>query len=77
MSVRPERRRARARLIQSIVTGCDRQISLLESLAFSAMNGTAGSAETHGRVLEVQQRMGKVVAAAVRQVERFADHPPR
>jgi hypothetical protein len=61
--------------IQSIVTGCDRQISLLESLAFNAMNANTSSAATHRRGLEVQERMGQVVAAAVDHIETFADRP--
>jgi hypothetical protein len=60
--------------IQSIVTGCDRQISLLESDAMSAMNNSDTEATVaHGIVLDVQDRIDKVVSHAVQQIEDSVD----
>lgn len=58
--------------IQSIITGCDRQISLLESAAFEAMNRAADPMEARDAVLELQQRMDEVVGNAVERIERYA-----
>jgi hypothetical protein len=59
--------------IQSIITGCDRQISLLESAALHAINCDAGAAGTRDTVLDAQRRMDQVVASAVRRIERYSD----
>jgi hypothetical protein len=58
--------------IQTVITGCDRQISLLESDAFAALNGKLDSAD-HASVLEAQARIDRVVSHAVEEIERFAD----
>jgi hypothetical protein len=62
--------------VQSIITGCDRQISLLESAAFNAINHDADAIATRDTVLDVQRRMDQVVASAVRRIERYADPGP-
>lgn len=60
--------------VQTIVTGCDRQISLLESDALAALNNSqCGVADTHYIVIEVQERMSTVVALAVKQIEDYVD----
>jgi hypothetical protein len=60
--------------VQTIVTGCDRQISLLESDALAALNNSQfGVTDTHHIVLEVQERMSAVVADAVDMVQRYVD----
>jgi len=60
--------------VQTIVTGCDRQISLLESDALVAMNNKQFPVrETHELVLEVQRQMNAVVARAVKQIEDYVD----
>jgi len=59
--------------VQTIVTGCDRQISLLDSDALVALNSDLGVRETHQIVLEVQQRMNAVVATAAEQIEHYVD----
>lgn len=59
--------------IQTAVTGCDRQISLLETAAIDAVNHCDDRQTAHERVLDVQQRMDQVVANAVWRIERFAD----
>jgi hypothetical protein len=59
--------------VQSIVTGCDRQISLLESYALSVMNSGVGQPATHELVLEVQDRMDTVVQGAVKLMQRYAE----
>jgi hypothetical protein len=60
--------------VQTIVTGCDRQISLLESDALAALNNSqCGVADTHHIVIEVQERMSTVVALAVKQIEDYVD----
>ncbi|MDX6717901.1 MAG: hypothetical protein QOJ63_155 [Solirubrobacteraceae bacterium] len=60
--------------IQSIITGCDRQISLLESAAFDAVNRGGDAAEARDAVLDLQRRMDQVVGNAVRRIERYAVH---
>jgi hypothetical protein len=56
--------------IQSIVTGCDRQISLLESDAFAALNNAAiPRDQAHELALEDQGRIDTVVAAAVQRIK--------
>ena len=60
--------------VQTIVTGCDRQISLLESDALAALNNAqCGVVDTHHIVIEVQERMSTVVALAVKQIEDYVD----
>jgi hypothetical protein len=60
--------------VQTIVTGCDRQISLLESDALAALNNSqCGVVDTHHIVIEVQERMSTVVALAVKQIEDYVD----
>jgi hypothetical protein len=58
--------------IQSIVTGCDRQISLLESAAFAALHHDAAG-DGQRFALEAQLRIDGVVDQAVRRIEQFAD----
>jgi hypothetical protein len=60
--------------VQTIVTGCDRQISLLESDALAALNNPDFAVgDTHKVVLEVQERIGGVVANAAEQIENYVD----
>jgi hypothetical protein len=58
--------------IQSI-TGCDRQISLLESAAFAVLKTEPPTDATHAFMLEAQTRIDEVVDHAVRRIEEFAD----
>jgi len=63
--------------VQSIVTGCDRQISLLESDAFAALNNKALSRdEAHAIVAEDQERIDAVVRAAVERLKRSVPDSP-
>jgi hypothetical protein len=56
--------------IQSIITGCDRQISLLESDAFAALNNTTiPRAEAHAIAIEDQERIDAVVGTAVKRIK--------
>jgi hypothetical protein len=60
--------------VQSIVTGCDRQINLLESNALAGLKDAGyGPDETHRLVLDVQERMDAVVRSAVELIQAFAD----
>lgn len=59
--------------IQSIITGCDRQISLLESAALAVLKTEPPTEATHSFVLEAQIRIDEVVHRAVRRIEEFAD----
>jgi len=59
--------------IQSIITGCDRQISLLESAALAALKNNADPNTAHRFVLEAQSRIDEVVDRAVIRIEDFAD----
>jgi hypothetical protein len=56
--------------LQLIVTGAHRQISMLEATAFAALNNK----ESNGTklMLTVQERIDRVVATAIEQIERFA-----
>jgi hypothetical protein len=55
--------------IESIVTGCDRQISLLESDAFAAMKRKkATPRQNHDIVVDDQERIEAVVGAAVERI---------
>jgi hypothetical protein len=59
--------------IQSIITGCDRQISLLESDALAALNDHhTPMAETHKLVIEATDHISAVVASSVDLIERAA-----
>jgi hypothetical protein len=59
--------------IQTAVTGCDRQISLLETAAIDIVNFGEDRTQTHADVLAVQQRIDEVVSNAVCRIERYAD----
>jgi hypothetical protein len=59
--------------IQTVITGSDRQISLLETAAIDAINRRGGHAKAHDEVLAVQRRMDRVVESAVRRIEELAD----
>jgi hypothetical protein len=59
--------------IQSVITGCDRQISLLESTALAVLKTEPPTAASHAFVLEAQGRIDVVVDHAVRRIEEFAD----
>ena len=63
--------------LQLIVTGAHRQISLLESDAFAALkNEDSSVAEAHVIVLDIQERIERVVAVVIEHVERYADPKP-
>jgi hypothetical protein len=63
--------------LQLIVTGAHRQISLLESDAFAALNSTETAvADAHVIVLDIHERIERVVAIAIEQVERYTDPQP-
>ena len=59
--------------IQTAVTGCDRQISLLETVAIDIVNFGTDRSQARADVLAVQQRMDEIVSNAVGRIERFAD----
>jgi len=59
--------------IQSIITGCDRQISLLETAALAALKNNADPDTAHKFVLEAQSRIDEVVDRAVERIEDYAD----
>ena len=59
--------------IQTIITGSDRQISLLETAAFAVMNHARNPVDAQQAVLDVQARMDRVVSNAVRRIEQLAD----
>jgi hypothetical protein len=72
--------------LQAIVTGCDRQISLLESHAFSVLNRKQ-TAQDGGRgrgfedfraideeVLLIQQRMDDVTGSSVARIEKYVEN---
>jgi hypothetical protein len=59
--------------IQSIITGCDRQISLLESSALAVLKTEPPTDATQAFVFEAQTRIDEVVDHAVRRIEEFAD----
>jgi hypothetical protein len=59
--------------IQSIITGCDRQISLLESAAFAALKPDDVAGQGQRFALQVQSRIDLVVDHAVRRIEDYAD----
>lgn len=60
--------------VQTIVTGCDRQISLLESDALAALKSShCDATETHRIVVDVQRLMSAVVDHAVETIERCVE----
>ena len=59
--------------IQSIITGCDRQISLLESTALTVLKDGPHDAEGRAFALHAQSRIDRVVEHAVQRIEHFAD----
>jgi hypothetical protein len=66
--------------LQSIVTGCDRQISLLESHAFSVLNRKRTMQESQEEleaidreVLLIQQRMDHVTQRAVERIQTYVE----
>jgi hypothetical protein len=59
--------------IQSIITGCDRQISLLESAAFAALKDAVPGGEGQRFALEAQSRIDAVVDNAVKRIEDFTE----
>jgi len=59
--------------IQSIITGCARQISLLESSALAALKNDTDPNTAHKFVLEAQSRIDEVVDRAVQRIEDYAD----
>jgi hypothetical protein len=59
--------------IQSIITGCDRQISLLESAAFAALKDTDPGGEGQRFALQAQAQIDEVVDHAVRRIEDFTE----
>jgi hypothetical protein len=63
--------------IQLIVTAAHRQISLLESDAFAALNSKEASVETqHAVALDNQARIEQVMASAISQIETYTDPKP-
>jgi hypothetical protein len=63
--------------IQLIVTAAHRQISLLESDAFAALNSKEASVETqHAVALDNQARIEQVMASAIGQIETYTDPKP-
>lgn len=59
--------------LQTVITGSDRQISLLETAAIDAINRPGDRSKAHDDVLAVQRRMDRVVESAVRRIEELAD----
>jgi hypothetical protein len=59
--------------IQTVVTGCDRQISLLETIALHAVNRDDGAHNAHDDALAVQRQMDRVIGRAVSRIEELAD----
>jgi hypothetical protein len=63
--------------VQLIVTAAHRQISLLESDAFAALNAKEASVETqHAVALDNQERIERVMASAIAQIETYTDPKP-
>ena len=63
--------------VQLIVTAAHRQISLLESDAFAALNAKEADVETQHRVaLDNQERIERVMASAISQIETYTDPKP-
>jgi hypothetical protein len=59
--------------IQAIITGCDRQISLLESAAFAALKDAVPGGKGQMFAFEAQSRIDDVVDHAVRRIEEFTE----
>jgi len=59
--------------IQSIITGCDRQISLLEGAALAVLKEDLQTPAAHDFVLQAQAQIDQAVDRAVRRIERYAD----
>jgi hypothetical protein len=59
--------------IQSIITGCDRQISLLEGTALTVLKTAPLTDATQTFVLEAQSRIDEVIDHAVHRIQQFAD----
>ncbi len=63
--------------MQLIVTGAQRQISMLESVAFTSLNDTKATRdEANAVAFSAQQKIQDVLDKAVQQVEAFADPGP-
>ena len=63
--------------IQLIVTATHRQIGLLESDAFAALNDRkTDTVGAHTVALKNQQRIERVMTTAIAQIERYTDTPP-
>ena len=62
--------------LQLAVAGAHRQISLLESDAFAALNRASANADPHQIVLDVQERIERVIARTIEQAERYAEPEP-
>jgi hypothetical protein len=62
--------------LQLAVAGAHRQISLLESDAFAALNHASANANPHQIVLDVQERIERVIARTIEQAERYAEPEP-
>ncbi len=59
--------------IQSIITGCDRQISLLEGAALAVLKEDLQTPAAHEFVLQAQAQIDQAVDRAVWRIERYAD----
>lgn len=59
--------------IQSIITGCDRQISLLEGAALAVLKEDVQTSSAHDFVLQAQRNIDRAVDLAVKRIERYAD----
>jgi hypothetical protein len=59
--------------IQSIVTGCDRQISLLESAAFAALKDTDPGGKGQQFALHARSQIDEVVDRAVKRIEDYTE----
>jgi hypothetical protein len=59
--------------IQSVITGCDRQISLLESAALAALKDADPGGQGQRFVLEAQSRIDDITDHAVRRIEDFTE----
>ena len=63
--------------IQLIATAAHRQIGLLESDAFAALNDRKTNTDhAHAVALKNQQRIEQVMTTAIAQIERYTDTPP-
>ena len=63
--------------VQLIVTAAHRQISLLESDAFAALNARETDvAAAHAVAIENQERIERVMITAIAQIETYTDPKP-